>query len=125
MPGRYICRKVIWNCCECILSLKRLGYKWEDRAALRDPKGQREDPRGAAVAIRGAFAAVGVDREPEIVALEVVGMRLAIEEQRMQRQHRFEQSQRRPCRLALRRAGDARQSPINRSPVNQVVQIIQ
>ena len=41
------------------------------------------------------------------------------------KQHRFEQSQRRPCRLALRRAGDARQSPINRSPVNQVVQIIQ
>ena len=34
------------------------------------------------------------------------------------KQHRFEQSQRRPCRLTLRRAGDARQSPINRSPVN-------
>ena len=33
------------------------------------------------------------------------------------KQHRFEQGQWRPCRLALRRAGDACQSPINRSPV--------
>jgi hypothetical protein len=47
---------------------------------------EREDHRRATIPIGAALAAVGVDCESEIVALEIVRMRLAIDEQRMQRE---------------------------------------
>jgi hypothetical protein len=66
--------------------------EYDARSLKRSPQkaghGHGEDHRGAAVAAFTALAAVGIDRQPDHLAREVIRMRLAVDQQQRQREDR-------------------------------------
>jgi hypothetical protein len=67
-------------------------------------------------------AAIATKRRPVLQRLRKLHVRQIAPHRK---QHRFEQRQRRPRRLALGGTGDDGQLALDRSPVDQVAQIVQ